>query len=155
MPMYRAVSCGKEVSRIGQLKSAIYARMEEVSFRSGAAVAGAVLIAAGVVITLAVVPGGPGGAAGREPARRRAAAWHRGRLERHVQRVGEQLAPGRRAAAAAELTGEQAPVLVLLAGGRPQVVELAAEQEGHPLQGRAQQVVPLVGQGQALSLIHI
>ena len=58
---------------MGQLKSAIYARMEEVSFRSGAAVAGAVLIAAGVVITLAVVPGGPGGAVPGAPASRVAA----------------------------------------------------------------------------------
>ena len=58
---------------MGRLKSAMYARMEEVSFRSGAAVAGAVLIAAGVVITLAVVPGGPGGAVASAPASRVAA----------------------------------------------------------------------------------
>jgi hypothetical protein len=43
---------------LGQLKSTLYARMEEVSFRSGAAVAGGVLTAAGVAITLAVVLGG-------------------------------------------------------------------------------------------------
>ena len=40
------------------LKSALYARMEEVRFRSAAAVAGGVLIVAGVAITLAVVLGG-------------------------------------------------------------------------------------------------
>jgi len=33
--------------------------MEEMSFRSGAAVSAGVLAAAGVAITLAVVPGGP------------------------------------------------------------------------------------------------
>ena len=38
---------------MGQLKSAIYARMEEVSFRSGVAVAGGVLAAAGVAVILA------------------------------------------------------------------------------------------------------
>ena len=43
---------------MGQLKSTLYARMEEVSFRAGAVVAGGVLIAAGVAITLAVVLGG-------------------------------------------------------------------------------------------------
>jgi len=43
---------------LGQLKSTLYARMEEVSFRSGAVVAGGVLTAAGVAITLAVVLGG-------------------------------------------------------------------------------------------------
>jgi hypothetical protein len=43
---------------VGQLKSALYARMEEVSFRAGAAVAGGVLTAAGVAIALAVVPSG-------------------------------------------------------------------------------------------------
>ena len=43
----------------GRLKSTIYARMEEMSFRSGAAVSAGVLAAAGVAITLAVVPGGP------------------------------------------------------------------------------------------------
>ena len=43
---------------MGQLKSAVYARMEEMSFRSGAAVGGGVLTAAGVAITLAVVLGG-------------------------------------------------------------------------------------------------
>jgi hypothetical protein len=45
---------------LGHLKRALYARMEEVSFRSGAAVAGGVLTAAGVAITLAVVLGGHG-----------------------------------------------------------------------------------------------
>ena len=43
---------------MGHLKRALYARMEEMSFRSGAAVAGGVLTAAGVAITLAVVLGG-------------------------------------------------------------------------------------------------
>jgi hypothetical protein len=43
---------------LGHLKRALYARMEEMSFRSGAAVAGGVLTAAGVAITLAVVLGG-------------------------------------------------------------------------------------------------
>jgi hypothetical protein len=43
---------------LGQLKSTLYARMEEVSFRAGAVVAGGVLTAAGVAITLAVVLGG-------------------------------------------------------------------------------------------------
>jgi hypothetical protein len=42
---------------LGQLKSTLYARMEEVSFRAGAVVAGGVLAAAGVAITLAVVLG--------------------------------------------------------------------------------------------------
>jgi hypothetical protein len=37
----------------GRLKSTIYARMEEMSFRSGAAVSAGVLAAAGVAITLA------------------------------------------------------------------------------------------------------
>ena len=58
---------------MGRLKSAIYARMEEVSFRSGAAAVGGVLVAAGVAITLAVVPGGPGGAVASAPASRAAA----------------------------------------------------------------------------------
>jgi hypothetical protein len=57
---------------LGRLKSAIYARMEEVSFRSGAA-AGGVLLAAGVAITLAVALGGPGGAVASAPASRPAA----------------------------------------------------------------------------------
>jgi hypothetical protein len=43
---------------LGQLKSTLYARMEEVSFRAGAVAAGGVLTAAGVAITLAVVLGG-------------------------------------------------------------------------------------------------
>ena len=43
---------------MGQLKSTLYARMEEVSFRVGAVVAGGILTAAGVAITLAVVLGG-------------------------------------------------------------------------------------------------
>ena len=42
---------------MGQLKSTLYARMEEVSFRAGAVVAGGVQAAAGVAITLAVVLG--------------------------------------------------------------------------------------------------
>jgi hypothetical protein len=54
---------------VGQLKSALYARMEEVSFRAGAAVAGGVLAAAGVAITLAVVPSGHRDAAVIAPAR--------------------------------------------------------------------------------------
>jgi hypothetical protein len=44
---------------LGQLKSTLYARMEEVSFRSGAAVTGGVLTAAGAALTPAHVPGGP------------------------------------------------------------------------------------------------
>jgi hypothetical protein len=55
---------------LGHLKSALYARMEEVSFRSGAAVAGGVLIAAGVAITLAVALGGHSDAAASAPASR-------------------------------------------------------------------------------------
>jgi hypothetical protein len=43
---------------VGRLKTTIYARMEEMSFRSGAAVFAGVLAAAGVAITLAVGPGG-------------------------------------------------------------------------------------------------
>ena len=58
---------------MGRLKSAIYARMEEVSFRSGAAAVGGVLLAAGVAITLAVVLGGPGGAVASAPVSRAAA----------------------------------------------------------------------------------
>ena len=46
--------------------------MEEVSFRSGAAVAGGVLTAAGVAITLAVVLGGHSDAAASAPASRAA-----------------------------------------------------------------------------------
>ena len=42
---------------MGQLKSTLYARMEEVSFRAGAVVAGGGLAAAGVAITLAVMLG--------------------------------------------------------------------------------------------------
>jgi hypothetical protein len=56
--------------RVGQLKRAFYARMEEVSFRSGAAVAGGVLTAAGVAITLAVVLGGHSDAAASAPTSR-------------------------------------------------------------------------------------
>jgi hypothetical protein len=52
---------------LGRLKSAIYARMEEMSFRSGAAAAGGVLAATGVAITLAVVLGGPGDAVASAP----------------------------------------------------------------------------------------
>jgi len=54
---------------LGQLKSTLYARMEEVSFRSGAVVAGGILTAAGVAITLAVVPSGHRDAAAIAPAR--------------------------------------------------------------------------------------
>ena len=66
------------------------------------------------------------------------------RVERHGQRVGEQLAPGRVAAAAAA-----EPDRGRGTAEGTQVFELAAEQERDPLQGGAQQVVPLVGQGQA------
>ena len=59
---------------MGQLKSALYARMEEMSFRSGAAVAGAVLTAAGVAITLAVVLGGHSAAVASAPPFRAAAS---------------------------------------------------------------------------------
>ena len=55
---------------MGQLKSTLYARMEEVSFRSGAVVAGGVLTAAGVAITLAVVLGGHSDAVASAPASR-------------------------------------------------------------------------------------
>jgi len=48
---------------LGRLKSTIYARMEDVSFRSGAAVSAGVLAAAGVAITLAVALGGHSAAA--------------------------------------------------------------------------------------------
>jgi hypothetical protein len=48
---------------LGRLKSTIYARMEDMSFRSGAAVSAGVLAAAGVAITLAVALGGHSGAA--------------------------------------------------------------------------------------------
>ena len=55
---------------MGRLKSTVYARMEEMSFRSGAAVTGGVLAAAGAAITLdgTLVPGGaPVHGAGRRP----------------------------------------------------------------------------------------
>ena len=55
---------------MGQLKSTLYARMEEVSVRSGAVVAGGVLTAAGVAITLAVVLGGHSDAVASAPASR-------------------------------------------------------------------------------------
>jgi hypothetical protein len=55
---------------LGQLKSTLYARMEEVSFRSGAVVAGGVLTVAGVAITLAVVLGGHSDAVASAPASR-------------------------------------------------------------------------------------
>jgi len=42
----------------GQLKTTIYARMEEMSFRSGAAVSAGVLAALGAAIALPVVLGG-------------------------------------------------------------------------------------------------
>ena len=48
---------------MGGRKSTIYARMEDMSFRSGAAVSAGVLAAAGVAITLAVALGGHSGAA--------------------------------------------------------------------------------------------
>jgi hypothetical protein len=48
---------------LGRLKSSIYARMEDMSFRSGAAVSAGVLAAAGVAITLAVALGSHSGAA--------------------------------------------------------------------------------------------
>lgn len=58
---------------MGELKRAVYARMEEVSFRSGAAAAGGVLTAAGVAITLAVtLGGGPSDAVTTAPAARAA-----------------------------------------------------------------------------------
>jgi len=53
---------------LGRLKSTVYARMEEMSFRSGAAVTGGVLAAAGVAIMLAVLLGGHGDAATSAPA---------------------------------------------------------------------------------------
>jgi len=55
---------------LGHLKSALYARMEEVSFRSGAAVAGGVLTVAAVAITLVVVLGGHSDAVASAPASR-------------------------------------------------------------------------------------
>jgi len=58
---------------LGQLKSTLYARMEEVSFRVGAVVAGGVLTAAGVAITLAVVLGGHSDAVASASASRAAA----------------------------------------------------------------------------------
>jgi hypothetical protein len=48
---------------LGRLKGTVYARMEEMSFRSGAAVTGGVLAAAGVAITLVVLLGGHSDAA--------------------------------------------------------------------------------------------
>ena len=58
---------------MGQLKSTLYARMEEVSFRAGAVVAGGVLTTAGVAITLAVVLGGHSDAVASASASRAAA----------------------------------------------------------------------------------
>ena len=58
---------------MGQLKRAIYARMEEVSFRTGVAVVGGVLVAA-AAIALTVVLGGHGDAAASAPASPVAAA---------------------------------------------------------------------------------
>lgn len=49
------------------LKSTIYARLEEMSFRSGAAVSAGVLAAVGVAITLSVVLGGHGDAVASAP----------------------------------------------------------------------------------------
>ena len=66
--MYRAMSEGKRVTTMGKLKSAVYARMEEMSFRSGAAVTGGALAAAGAAITLAVVLSGHSDAATRPSA---------------------------------------------------------------------------------------
>jgi hypothetical protein len=63
--MYRAVSERGEAG-LGRLKSTIYARMEDMSFRSGAAISAGVL-AAGVAITLAVALGGHSGAAPSAP----------------------------------------------------------------------------------------
>jgi len=48
---------------LGRLKRTVYARLEEMSFRSGAAVTGGVLAAAGVAVTLAVLLGGHSDAA--------------------------------------------------------------------------------------------
>jgi hypothetical protein len=52
---------------LGSLKTTVYARMEEMSFRSGAAVTGGVLAAAGVAVTLAVLLGGHGAPAASAP----------------------------------------------------------------------------------------
>ncbi len=56
--LYRAMSGRKGVIGVASLKSTIYGRLEETSFRSGAAVSAGVLAAVGVGITLAVVLGG-------------------------------------------------------------------------------------------------
>ncbi len=48
---------------MGRLKSAVYAQMEDMSFRSGAAVAGAALAVVGAVIALAVMLTGHSAAA--------------------------------------------------------------------------------------------
>jgi len=64
--MYRAMS-GRGDHGLGGLKSTIYARMEEMSFRSGAAVVAGVLAAAGVAIGLAVALGGHSAAATSAP----------------------------------------------------------------------------------------
>src|SRR5271166_5869409 len=50
---------GRGETGLGRLRSTINARMEEMSFRSGAAVLTGLPVAAGVAITLAVVPGAP------------------------------------------------------------------------------------------------
>ena len=55
---------------MGGLKGALYARMEEMSFRSGAAVAGAGLAVAGTAIALVVVLSGHTAGAARWPLRR-------------------------------------------------------------------------------------
>ncbi len=52
---------------MASLKSTIYARLEEMSFRSGAAVSAGVLAVVGVAITLAVVLGGHSGAVASAP----------------------------------------------------------------------------------------
>ena len=53
---------------MGRLKTTVYARMEEMSFRSGISVTGGVLAAAGVAVTLAVLLGGHSDAAASAPA---------------------------------------------------------------------------------------
>ena len=54
---------GRGDQRLDRLRRTIYARMEEMSFRSGAAVSAGVLAAAGAAITLAVALGGHSAAA--------------------------------------------------------------------------------------------
>jgi hypothetical protein len=52
---------------LGRLKRTIYARMEQMSFRSGVAVLAGVPVAAGVAITLALALGGHGAAVPSAP----------------------------------------------------------------------------------------